>query len=195
VELEVKSTSLLTMLLYLWVGPAVAERLPLDVDLEVARDLPPEMALQWLRQTPKTLDWPFASELGFPVCEFTADSVITRNPRTDAATARPYAEFTALPQGGGLFSKWNRYELSTFDDRMHLPGRCQAYVGIVPRQGRGDSCMAYISPAASQFIQGRGFVAKDNDTSCEQLKLVVEKTLTALAALGVEVELEQAEKP
>lgn len=135
------------------------------LNLDVAAELPKEVALGWLEQTPKE------AECCILPCEYAEEGVITyeleghittRRGKTNAL--RPWTDFVARP-GTSMFSQ---YRVEVVFETPNLDA-CTGKVGLKSVDGE-QICSAYV---------------KTSD--CKTVTKDVEKTLTALKALGVTV--------
>lgn len=155
----------------------------IPVNTEVAADIPAVAALGWLQQTPKDMSAHVTPAYPQP-CKYSEDGVITKEWNSTSFLAppkpgndrpiRPWQDFQALPGGSGLQSYYE-YTVNIYNEGTPQQS-CSGRVGLKPKNGEG-SCTAYYSldPKYS------------GPTDCSSVKRDVERTLTALKAMGVDV--------
>lgn len=159
----------------------------MPVNMEVAADIPAVAALGWLQKMPRDMNGSVTP--AYPqACRYTAEGVITTEWVSDSLLAppkpgkarpiRPWQDFQALPAGTGLQTY---YEYSVSINYAGEPHEsCNGRVGLRDKEG-GETCAAYYN------IMLVNNTLRVMPRDCATVKREVERTLTALKALGVDV--------
>lgn len=152
---------------------------PLDV--EVAADLPEEAALGWLVQMPRDMACCVTPAYPLP-CQYSEDGVVTTEWESAFAgrignenRRRPWKDFIARP-GSASYLQYNVKVIFEGPDYELCSGR----VSLETLDG-AEMCSAYFTKYLANGGYDRG------NTECKTVTKEVEKTLTALKALGVTI--------
>lgn len=141
-------------------------------DLRIAREIPTEAALSWLKRAVT-----IAADVSGRVCAIDEKGIRARA----GHAAQPFTLYRSLPYvvgGGGLISTDLGYAVYITETRDALAGWVVVTRKDAGVLGSGDECYVY-----NREVNG---AAAERELAT--VKSEVERTLSALAALGVEVE-------
>jgi len=144
------------------------------LDLEVAADLPAEVALGWLQQMPRDMKCCVTPAYPLP-CQYTKEGIITAEweglfpPRKGKDNPlRPWQDFVTRP--GNM--TYVQYSVQTYNEGTPYES-CQGLVGLETTDGK-EMCAAYYTKLFEELPNGRKKVIV---TDCKTVSSDVEKPI------------------